>query len=93
MAFTPGETVYCRFTAAAFAVVSCDGAVAHLNDGTGRIVGNLTRIAPRVVRRSRRPLGECAYCDEHRDAFAPSHDASQNCQSGQHPHCTCDTCF
>lgn len=25
--------------------------------------------------------------------FAPSHQASSNCESGQRPHCTCDTCF
>lgn len=27
------------------------------------------------------------------DVFAPRHKASDNCQSGQRPHCTCDTCF
>lgn len=47
MAFLPNETVYCRFTGQAFTVVSCDGVVAHLSDGTGRIVGELTREAPR----------------------------------------------
>ena len=25
--------------------------------------------------------------------FAPRHKASSHCQSGKHPHCTCDTCF
>ena len=25
--------------------------------------------------------------------FAPRHKASSRCQSGKHPHCTCDTCF
>jgi hypothetical protein len=25
--------------------------------------------------------------------FGPSHKASRGCQSGSHPHCTCDTCF
>jgi hypothetical protein len=93
MSFRPNETVYCRFTGAAFSVTACDGAVAHLSDGTGRIVGDLTRTPPRPVRRSRLQPGECAYCDENRESFAPSHDASQNCQSGKHPHCTCDTCF
>ena len=28
-----------------------------------------------------------------RDVFAPRHRASMHCQSGQRPHCTCDTCF
>ncbi len=25
--------------------------------------------------------------------FAPSHKASNRCESGKYPHCTCDTCF
>lgn len=42
----------------------------------------------------RRPPGECAYCDAHRnDSMMPSHTASKRCESGKHPHCTCDTCF
>ena len=44
--FLPNETVYCRFTGEAFVVVSCNGCVAELNDGTCRIVGELTRTAP-----------------------------------------------
>lgn len=44
--------------------------------------------------RYRRPRGECAYCDEHRtDSMMPSHTASARCESGKHPHCTCDICF
>lgn len=42
------------------------------------------------------PEGECAYCDRlvREDiTFAPPHDASPNCESGGHNHCTCDTCF
>ena len=27
------------------------------------------------------------------DIFAPRHKPSDRCQSGKHPHCTCDTCF
>lgn len=46
-----------------------------------------------VGRRSEAPVGECKYCDENRGQFKPPHDASQNCQSGKHPHCSCDTCF
>ena len=25
--------------------------------------------------------------------FAPRHKASNRCQSGKHPHCSCDICF
>lgn len=27
------------------------------------------------------------------EVWAPRHKASPRCQSGKHPHCTCDTCF
>ena len=27
------------------------------------------------------------------NAFYPRHTAMRSCQSGRHPHCTCDTCF
>jgi hypothetical protein len=27
------------------------------------------------------------------DVFAPGHMASRSCESGKHPHCTCDVCF
>lgn len=27
------------------------------------------------------------------DVFAPSHKASNECESGKRAHCTCDTCF
>ena len=43
-----------------------------------------------------RPIGECAFCDRMRaegTTFFPSHTPSRNCQSGGHPHCTCDWCF
>jgi hypothetical protein len=44
--------------------------------------------------RHRRPPGECKYCDEYGDEpMMPSHEASQYCESGKHPHCTCDVCF
>ena len=46
--FLPNETVYCRFTGEAFRVVSCNGCVVELSDGTGRIIGELTRTAPVV---------------------------------------------
>lgn len=40
------------------------------------------------------PPGECKACDEYRNySMFPPHDASQNCESGKHPHCTCSTCF
>ena len=25
--------------------------------------------------------------------FAPNHNASEGCESGKRPHCTCDACF
>ncbi len=27
------------------------------------------------------------------EIFAPNHKPSAYCESGKHPHCTCDTCF
>lgn len=42
---------------------------------------------------------DCAGCKEFyaaaepTEVFAPSHRPSHFCQSGQRPHCTCDTCF
>lgn len=47
-------------------------------------------------RRHKLPPGECRFCDEergHGNEFHPSHDASETCQSGKRPHCTCDSCF
>jgi hypothetical protein len=36
----------------------------------------------------------CPYCQLHQPgAMYPPHDASPRCESGGHPHCTCDTCF
>lgn len=42
------------------------------------------------------PEGECAYCDRERaqgNKWFPPHTARPQCQSGQHNHCTCDTCY
>lgn len=43
------------------------------------------------------PIPEpCAYCDDMQArgmTFYPAHKASDNCKSGKHNHCTCDTCF
>ena len=33
---------------------------------------------------------DCPLC---LDAWPVRHDASDRCESGKHPHCTCDTCF
>ena len=47
-------------------------------------------------RRTKAEPGGCAYCDRMRasgEDFHPSHDASRNCQSGGHEHCSCDRCF
>lgn len=30
---------------------------------------------------------------EGRIAYGPKHKASERCESGKRPHCTCDTCF
>lgn len=50
--------------------------------------------ANRSHRRSEAPKGECRYCDENKGVpFTPYHDPSPYCESGKHPHCTCDTCF
>lgn len=38
--------------------------------------------------------GVCGYCDAYRnDPMMPSHTASDRCESGKRPHCTCDTCY
>lgn len=47
-------------------------------------------------RRHKIEPGQCEYCDREREAdcdFHPSHDASDRCQSGKRPHCSCDSCF
>jgi hypothetical protein len=43
---------------------------------------------------------ECFQCGEFRDfpgmpwdCFAPLHKPNPGCDSGQRPHCTCDSCF
>lgn len=48
---------------------------------------------PEPARRERRRrVDGCATCA--RDGrHGPSHDASERCESGGHPHCSCDTCF
>ena len=55
----------------------------------------MTEITP-AKRRHKAPDGECRYCDEQRERgelHHPPHDASEVCQSGKRPHCTCDVCF
>jgi hypothetical protein len=44
-------------------------------------------------KRSRVP--GCPTCDRDPEgrALMPPHDASDRCESGKHPHCSCDTCF
>lgn len=36
---------------------------------------------------------DCPQCLSGSVFGGPSHEASQRCRSGRHPHCTCDTCF
>lgn len=56
--------------------------------------GGKTPPVPHPKHDYRRPKGECNYCDSHRDdQMMPSHTASENCESGKRPHCTCDTCY
>jgi hypothetical protein len=60
-----------------------------------RIFGPPTtrRVSP-ATRAHWLPPGECAFCDSHHlDPMMPYHDASSRCESGKHPHCTCDTCY
>ena len=58
-------------------------------------IEDIMRMAHKIaMEKYRRPAGECAFCDEHRkDAMMPSHTPSERCESGKHPHCTCDVCF
>lgn len=35
----------------------------------------------------------CETCRTYRGQMAPPHQASKNCESGGHDHCTCDVCF
>jgi hypothetical protein len=46
------------------------------------------------LRLRKAPHGECDCCNkEGLNFFHPPHDASERCESGKHPHCSCDTCF
>lgn len=46
------------------------------------------------LRRRLSLMTECPFCAQHgADPMMPYHDASDRCESGKHPHCTCDTCF
>lgn len=66
------------------------------NEKPADLLAALDAMRGRPAHRHQLPPGECAYCDRERAAgntFFPSHDASEGCQSGKHPHCTCDTCF
>lgn len=50
--------------------------------------------SPFPIRRRLLEPGDCAYCDKYRGTtMFPSHQASERCESGKRPHCTCDTCF
>ena len=80
-------------------------AVRHLQDKTDAAMAgsNYAPVSPAKVdddevvvatRRHWLPVGECKYCDDARsDSMMPYHDASKRCESGKHPHCTCDTCY
>lgn len=54
------------------------------------------RVEGRFTRRQKAPQGLCTTCDNERRVksdFHPPHDASPECSSGGHPHCSCDVCF
>lgn len=74
--------------------------VERFNSLSGRAIQKeaTERLGPlvRPKRLHKAPLGECACCDRERQAsnmFHPFHDASEQCESGKHSHCSCDTCF
>lgn len=49
-----------------------------------------------IAKRIERERETCSFCKKIHDSgesLAPEHRASPRCQSGGHPHCTCDTCF
>lgn len=46
MTFAANQPAYCRFTAETFTIVSSNGCVATLSDGTTRAVGELTSASP-----------------------------------------------
>lgn len=50
-------------------------------------------IQPERPARRRTRVEGCEYCERNGDGMMPPHDASLNCRSGGHSHCTCDTCF
>ena len=71
---------------------SAENAYAKAKSDRPRNVEDMLRAFPDKKRRRNKVEG-CAYCEEHGDGMMPPHDASPNCQSGGHSHCTCDTCF
>jgi hypothetical protein len=41
-------------------------------------------------------MGNCPYCVSclsKGDKYFPRHNASMNCESGGHDHCSCDICY
>lgn len=45
------------------------------------------------VKRSRVPGCPTCDTDPENKKMMPPHDASERCESGKYPHCSCDTCF
>ena len=70
-----------------------------LPDGRSRLVydkKNRTIVPITEPSKHRRclPKGECEYCDAYGDnQMMPRHYASDRCESGKLPHCTCDICY
>lgn len=44
-----------------------------------------------ATRRGR--VKDCPTCLASEHLHMPAHDASENCQSGRHTHCSCNVCF
>lgn len=45
------------------------------------------------IEQERATCSECKRIHDSGKSLAPTHRASSRCESGGHPHCTCDICF
>lgn len=61
-------------------------------DSPERVLSNWVKIA-KTIENERASCSECKRIHDSGESLAPTHRASSRCQSGGHPHCTCDTCF
>lgn len=67
------------------------------DDLLARLAGDTGISIPAPTKSRRRTVEECGYCaycaTYGKESMMPYHDASDRCESGKYPHCTCDTCF